>query len=164
MAKTLGLDSVVASFLLFASIFMPNYDFPLVLTFSLYISLFSRRLYLFLISLFLPSGLKLVDLVDQAFFYRRNLEIGGTSFELFIRLWMVWTTIVFAAVWLFFLMIEAGAMIYGVSFTLKICFLEIFSIERVNNLFKTEFNPINAFIFSLLLSIVLSLVEVGIRE
>jgi len=61
-------------------------------------------------------------------------------------------------------MIEAGAMIYGVSFTLKICFLEIFSIERVNNLFKTEFNPINAFIFSLLLSIVLSLVEVGIRE
>ncbi len=164
LAKTLTLDSIIALFLAAILVSVPRYDLPFTLTFSLYVSLLSRRLYLLIVSLFLPSNLRFTDLVDEAFFYGPHIEVGGTSFELFVRLWMVWTTLTFIATWLFFLMIEAGAIIYGVSFTLKIWFLKIFSVEKINGLFRTEFSPINAFIFSLLLSIAPSLVEMKFRE
>jgi len=164
LAKTLALDSIIALFLIVVLVSMPRYDLPLTLAFSLYVSLLSRRLYLLIVSLLLPPDLKFTDLVDEAFFYGPHIEIGGTSFELFVRLWMVWTTLIFITTWLFFLMIEAGAIIYGVSFTLKIWFLKIFSVEKTNGLFRTEFSPINTFIFSLLLSIAPSLIEMKFRE
>jgi len=165
-AKTLGLDIIAALVFLALSLFLPSYDLPLTLTFALYTSSLSRRLYLLLVALFLSPSLRVIDSIDHAFFYGpcEEAEIGGSSIEMFIRLWMVWSIIMFVATWLSFLMIEAGAMIYGLSFTLKIGFLEIFSVERLDGLFKTKFNPINAFIFSVIISLAPAFIETKLRE